>query len=652
MTTTTLPPTGLLTRFRTPLRAAAARITLGALLLGVAAGPAAPPASAQQSPGRQPPASAQEPPQQPAAPGPRKTPEQELYEKSLRVAHEALEQYGGNEEGDDLARVAEIGYRVAHEAGYDEYPLTFHLIDMPEPNAFALPGGQLFITRGMLDMGLDDDMLAALLGHEIAHVVQDHHAKMQRRATLMNLLSQALLVGVLVGASQGDSRRNTGPYRSPEPYGTSRGGELVQGAAATSLIVNELLLRSFSREHEDEADEEGQRWAAAAGFDPAGAQKLMAHMGARLPQDEKYGYWRTHPFFDDRVRAARVRAELLKRQAPEEVADFRVRTQAALLALLPEVEEELRPLVEREALTAWPAGPAAEGVRRDRLHRTRDAEMLRPVLDRDYGAVIREYREQIGTIERLAGVEGSAAAEGSAADGPEDGAAGGAEVAAQGSGGSGGGSSVLAALMDELATLEAEVVALYPQARTIFAEGIYETAFLERFLSNWPEAPEAPRAALALGDAQSRLGRQAEAVESYLTAWEGAEGAPEGERAAAGLRNLAPYLDSLAALQRLAEQERDAELARVAGERLAEVAGSFERIEDGAEYLRRYPDGGQVEVVRERVDSLAEKLYAEVVVYQGLGDNVKAVERINKILTHAPLSRAAEELRERAVLDT
>ncbi len=546
----------------------------------------------------------------------------ELYGKSLRVAHEALAQYGGGADGNDeegagggdLARVAEIGYQVAREARYEKFPLTFHLIDMPEPNAFALPGGQLFVTRGMLEMGLDDDMLAALLGHEIAHVALDHHIRMQRRATLMNLLSQALVVGVLVGAEGG--RRDPGPYRSPEPYGTSAKGELVQGAAATSLIVNELLLRSFSREHEDEADEEGQRWAAAAGFDSHGAEKLMAHMGARLPQSKEYGYWRTHPFFEDRVRAARVRGGLLKAQPPKPADEFRVATQTALVGYLGKAEPELRPLVEVEALTAWPAGPAAEGIRRDRLHRRRDAELLRPKLERDYGALIRAWREQSAEVEGLT---------------PE--------------------SALLAELRGELAALEADAAALYPEAQRVLAEGVYETAFLERFLSTWPDAAEAPRAALLLGDAESRLGRQTDAVGHYLTAWESAPGSAEGERAALGLRNLAPHLDRLAALQKLALQERDPELARLAGERLGQVAGSFAGIENGAEYLRRFPDGPAVEAVRARVDALADKLYAEVVVYQALGDNTKAVERINQILTHAPLSHAAEQLRERAVLD-
>jgi predicted Zn-dependent protease len=554
----------------------------------------------------------------------------DLYGKSLRVAHEALEQYGGGEDGRsdgrdegageaagdaELARVAEIGYRVAREARYEKFPLTFHLIDMPEPNAFALPGGQLFLTRGMLEMGLDDDMLAALLGHEIAHVVLDHHGRMQRRATLMNLLGQALVIGAVVGASE-DGRRDPGPYRGPEPYGSGR-GELVQGAAATSLIVNELLLRSFSREHEDEADEEGQRWAAAAGFDPHGAEKLMAHMGARLPQSKKYGYWRTHPFFDERVRAGRVRGGLLKAQPPKPADEFRVRTQAALVTYLDKAEPELRPLVESEALTAWPAGAAAEGIRRDRLQRRRDAELLRPKLERDYGALVRAYRGQIAAVEALT---------------PE--------------------SALLETLRGELEALETDAAALYPEARKVLAEGVYETAFLERFLSTWPESAEAPEVALLLGDALSRLGRQTDAVGHYLRAWEAAPGSAEGERAALGLRNLASYLDRLAALEKLAAQERDEELARLARARLEQIAGVFDGIENGAEYLRRFPDGEVVEAVRARVDSLADKLYAEVVVYQALGDNTKAVERINQILTHAPLSHAAEQLRERAVLDT
>jgi predicted Zn-dependent protease len=114
----------------------------------------------------------------------------DLFGKSLKAAQEALRQFGAYEDDVEAKRIGDIGYRVVGASGFTKYPITFHLIDMNEPNAFALPGGQIFVTRGMLEMGLSDDMLACLLGHELAHVVLEHGTKMERRATLLNILSQ------------------------------------------------------------------------------------------------------------------------------------------------------------------------------------------------------------------------------------------------------------------------------------------------------------------------------------------------------------------------------------------------------------------------------------------------------------------------------
>ncbi|HEX2162844.1 MAG TPA: M48 family metalloprotease [Thermoanaerobaculia bacterium] len=555
----------------------------------------------------------------------------DLYEKSLEVARRAAEQYELVDDAAETRRVADVGYRVARASRYDGYPLTFHLIDMPEPNAFALPGGQIFVTRGMLDLGLDDDMLAALLGHEIAHVALDHHSKMQRRATLMNLLGQALLVGVLIGADGGSQPHADDPGARWDPEVRNQRGEMIQGAAATSLIVSELLLRSFSREHEDQADAEGQRWAAAAGFDPAGANRLFVLMQSRLPQSKQYGYWRTHPFFDERVRAGGARAGLLKRDdTPADADSFRQRTQAALLAWADEVtvidedgyHDEVGEVsastvrfVEAEALASWPRGPAAERIRQAALDRRRNEEMGHEPLARDYGALLAAWDRQ---IEEVAALD------------PE--------------------TEFLGLLREQRKGLAEQAASLYQRAQEVLAGGVYETAFLERFLSNWPEAAEVPKVALSLGDARARLGDQAGAVESYLRVVDTAPGTPEAERAHRGLRVLAPRLDQLTALVRLARQERDPELAELAAARLGETAGAFEDIGDGAELLDRFPDATVAPAVAERINVLAEKLYGEVVLYQAIGDHVKAVERINKILTHAPLSPAADLLRDRAVL--
>jgi hypothetical protein len=139
-------------------------------------------------------------------------------------------------------------------------------------------------------------------------------------------------------------------------------------------------------------------------------------------------------------------------------------------------------------------------------------------------------------------------------------------------------------------------------------------------------------------------------VTRYLQAWESSPESAEGKRARGGLKVLTPSLGELAALQQLAKQERDPELKRLASERLTSVVKTYTDVANGAEYLRRYPEGEYVVPVLERLNVLADNLYSEVVIYQGMGDGIKAIDRINKIMTHAPLSPAAEKLRDRVVL--
>ncbi|HEV8579644.1 MAG TPA: M48 family metalloprotease [Thermoanaerobaculia bacterium] len=540
----------------------------------------------------------------------------DLFDKSLKAAAEAAAQYGTPDDPEQLARVNRIGYELAQQSEYQKFPFTFAVVDMPVPNAFALPGGQIFITSGMLDLGLDDDMLANVLGHEIGHVVLEHFARMQRKATLMNVLGTLLVAGVAIGES--NSNRRQGPQAPYDPrVGYDPGGDLVQGAAAASLVLSELLLRSYSREHEDEADKEGQRLASAAGYDPDGARRLWEKMNNRAPQLREYGYWQTHPFGQERMRAADVRKELWKIDARKSADEYRKRTQATLSSYLDrkKPEEDVAAFVKQAILAAWPSGKVSDGLRLEKLHKRRDEELARPVLSRDYGAVLRLYREELAEVRSL--------------DAKSD---------------------LIAALEGEISDLDAKRKELFPRAVEVLGGGIYETSFLTAFLSNFPEAKEVPEVALALGDAYSRLGNRTDAVAQYLKAWEAAPESPEGKRARMGLRNLAPSLQELAALQQMAEQEKDPELKKIANDRLAAIVKTYEELSNGAEYLRRYPEGPYVVPVIERLNVLADNLYGEVVLYQSVGDSVKAMERINKILTHAPLSPAAEKLRDRAVL--
>jgi len=211
-------------------------------------------------------------------------------------------------------------------------------------------------------------------------------------------------------------------------------------------------------------------------------------------------------------------------------------------------------------------------------------------------------------------------------------------------------SGLLPTVAAELKDFDARLKELYPRAVEVVRGGIYETSFLASFLSNFPDAKETPQVALALGDAYSRLGNQTDAVTEYLAASKSGLEGTEARRARAGLLNLTPNLKQLAALQQLVDQNGDPELKRLAAQRLNEMVKSYDDIGNGAEYLRRFPAGQHVPDVITRLNVLADNLYGEVVLYQGVGDAPKAIERINKILTDAPLSPAAARLRDRAVL--
>lgn len=104
-------------------------------------------------------------------------------------------------------KLSEIGYRVAAMGHTSDAHYSFAVLDLPEPNAIALPGGFLFVTRGMMEMGISDDELAHLLGHEISHIELRHHARAARVNTVLSVARTALLIGVLMGAR--DDGRST-----------------------------------------------------------------------------------------------------------------------------------------------------------------------------------------------------------------------------------------------------------------------------------------------------------------------------------------------------------------------------------------------------------------------------------------------------------
>lgn len=157
------------------------------------------------------------------------------------------------------------------------------------PNAFALPGGKVGVYTGIFDVARNQDQLAAVVGHEIGHVIERHHD--ERVTRQMGASGVVQLLGVIAGAKYGDGGSQ---------LATQGGSILAQGG----------FLLPGTREQETEADVVGQRLMAQAGFDPRQAVDLWQNMlgvsGSRPPE-----WLSTHPDPRSRIGELRKRAETL-----------------------------------------------------------------------------------------------------------------------------------------------------------------------------------------------------------------------------------------------------------------------------------------------------------------------------------------------------
>lgn len=186
------------------------------------------------------------------------------------------------------ARAEEVikttGDRLVSQLPSNSFPFSFQIIDQPEPNAFALPGGFVYVSRGLLALIQNEDELAGVLGHEISHVVQRHSARRQRKSVLPSILAAP---GVLLGGTLG--------------------GELGDKIAAPFLGAGRIYLASFSRKQEMEADNLGIELAAKAGYQPSKLSSILNRMekfmAAESGKTAKFSFFSDHPMTPDRMKA-------------------------------------------------------------------------------------------------------------------------------------------------------------------------------------------------------------------------------------------------------------------------------------------------------------------------------------------------------------
>src|ERR687895_2221950 len=183
------------------------------------------------------------------------TPEQEVA-LGLQAAPEMAQQFGGLDPSAEMQqRVDRIGERLVTQsvAGQSPYRFEFHVLDDPQTiNAFALPGGQVFITEGLLRRLKTDGQIAGVLGHEVAHVVARHGAE--------HIAKQQLTQG-LTGAAV------LATYDPSDPSSRS--------SAAVAAMIGQLVNMRFGRQDELESDRLGVRFTSEAGYDPNSMIRLM-----------------------------------------------------------------------------------------------------------------------------------------------------------------------------------------------------------------------------------------------------------------------------------------------------------------------------------------------------------------------------------------
>ncbi len=201
----------------------------------------------------------------------------------LQAAPEMAQNFGGpSANADGRATVDRIGKAIVagSDAGKSEYPYEFHLLgDSKVINAFALPGGQIFMTDALFDKLSTEAEIAGVLAHEIGHVVGRHGAE--------HLAKQQLTQGLTGAAVIASS--------DPERPGSSRTNAMV------AMAVGQLVSMKYGRSDELESDRLGVRFMAEAGYDPNAMIQVMNVLAESAKGGKTPEFFSTHPNPENRV---------------------------------------------------------------------------------------------------------------------------------------------------------------------------------------------------------------------------------------------------------------------------------------------------------------------------------------------------------------
>jgi len=201
-------------------------------------------------------------------------------EQEVRIGEKVSKQfdkhYEISTEVEENKRVNRILDKIVAVCDRKEFVYTIKIIDDDKLNALSLPGGPVYVFKKLVDK-VNDDELAGIIAHEVAHIAARHGVKRMQGA-LGYTLVQALAV----------STGNT---------------DAILGAQAAYLTA----FLAYSREDEFQADRLGVKYMKKAGYDPSGMVNLLEKLmeEKRRAPLQKFGYWRTHPYLNERMAVVR-----------------------------------------------------------------------------------------------------------------------------------------------------------------------------------------------------------------------------------------------------------------------------------------------------------------------------------------------------------
>jgi predicted Zn-dependent protease len=213
-------------------------------------------------------------------------------EVGYELAAQTEREVGRYDEYDLESYVEAIGERLVAQLDETPFRYRFRLLDQAEPNAFAAPGGFVFVSRGLVALARSEDELAGVLAHEIVHVEKRHSVKRVSTGILPGVLQiPGGLVGILVSRDLGDALR--APFAG----------------------VGALTSATYGRSQESESDRLGQQLAARAGYDPAALAPMLDRIERaselRYGDSPRPSFFDTHPPTPSRSRTLRELADTL-----------------------------------------------------------------------------------------------------------------------------------------------------------------------------------------------------------------------------------------------------------------------------------------------------------------------------------------------------